>query len=182
MKIIVLFLSVSLFFIACNNSNTTEHVPVPSAPSSAATASQSVKGKMYETKKVAILSSFKTDTEGPYEWMNDSKDTTDFFKNYLAERMAFSLQFTNDTSVIMQEEGNTISGTYKFDNESREDEKEGIKLRISYEDSSMSFPGSTEPMVMTYTYLVAGADEKSLLLETPRSFNNRKVCVLMQVK
>jgi hypothetical protein len=107
-------------------------------------------------------------------------DTSKHFKDYLKERMAFTIEFVNDTAAILNDENKKITGTYKFDNETSEDEKEGIKLRISYRDSSVSFPGAAGPMIMTYTFAIAGADEKALLMELPRSYNNRKVAVLMQ--
>lgn len=181
MKLILSTLLVAIAFASCTNDTSTS-ITLPARPASAEAISQFVKGRLFETKKVATLSPFDTGNESPYEWMNDSKDTSKFFRDYLTERMGFTLQFINDTSAVLNEEGKVITGTYKFDNEVLENEKEGVKLRVSYPDASMNFPGMSDPMIMTSTFLIAGGDEKNLLIETPRSFNNRRIAVLMQVK
>jgi len=180
MKGLLLFLAIAAL-LSCN-SKTSTVIELPAKPASVDAAAKTVKGKSYETKKVAIVSIFEMDKENPYEWMNDMDDTTKHFRDYLKDRMSFSLRFVNDTSVILNEEGKETNATYKFDTETGEDEKEGVKLRISYPDDSMSFPGIDGPMIMTYSFLVAGADERSFLLETPRSYNKRKIAVLMQAK
>lgn len=181
MKVLLFALAVATLVISCSNDKKNE-TAVPAKPASIDAVKQFVKGKNYQTKRVATVSPFDMDKENPYEWMDEMKDTSTFFKNYLNERMSFTLNFVNDTSVVMSDEGKTINGTFRIDNETKEEEKEGIKLRISYADSSMNFPGATGSMIMTSTYLVAGADEKSLLLETPRSYNNRKIAALLLVK
>jgi hypothetical protein len=181
MKIVLSFVLLAIAVVSCTN-NTSPVIALPAKPASAEAVSELVKGKSFETKKVATLSPFATDKESPYEWMNDATDTSKFFRDYLKERMGFTLQFLNDTSTILNDGGKLITGTYKFDSNVLENEKEGVKLRISYPDESMNFPGMSGAMIMTSTYLIAGADEKNLLIETPRSFNNRRVAVLMQVK
>lgn len=180
MRSLLLLLAVTA--LSSCSSNTSTIIQLPAKPASIDDAAKTVKGKSYETKKVAIVSVFEMDKENPYQWMNDMDDTTTHFRDYLKKRMSFSLRFINDTTVTLNEEGKETSATYKFDTETGEDEKEGIKLRISYPDDSMSFPGVDGPMIMTYSFLLTGVDESSLLLETPGSYNNRKVAVLMQVK
>lgn len=181
MKRLLSLLSVILFFTACTNDQPGS-MYLPAKPVSTETAYQLVKGKTFDTKYVATLSPFAMDNKSPYEWMDEKKDSSKFSRDYLKARMAFSLQFINDSSILIHDDGKTINGTFKMDSEIFENEKEGLKLRISYPDTSMSFPGMTEPMIMTFAFLIAGVDEKNLLLETPRSYNNRRVAVLMQSK
>ncbi|MEI9946511.1 MAG: hypothetical protein WDN26_20100 [Chitinophagaceae bacterium] len=180
MKIVLMALAAA-FIVACN-SNKDAETSIPPKPSSIEAVKQLVKGKKYRTQKVATVSPFEMDKEKPYEWMDEMKDTSTFFKKHLADRMKFTLNFVNDTAVMMNDEEKIINGTYNLDTKTGEEEKEGIKLRISYPDSSMNFPGSTGVMIMTATYFVAGADEKSILLETPRSYNNRKVAILLHTE
>jgi hypothetical protein len=181
MRRLFFFLSMTIFFIACKNDQAAS-IDLLAKPASPDAVYHFVKGKKFDTKHVATLSPFAMDSKDPYEWMDEKKDTSQFSRDYLKERMAFSLHFINDTSITIHDDGKTIDGTYKFDNEISDDEKEGVKLRVSYPDSSMSFPGMSGPMIMTATYFIAGADEKNLLLETPRSFNNRRIVVIMQAK
>lgn len=165
--------------ISCSN-NKPEETAIPAKPASTDAVMQLIKGEKYTTSKVALISPFAMDKENPYEWMDEMSDTTRLFKNYLKDRMTFSLNFINDTAVVMNDDGKMITGTFILDNKTEEEEKEGVKLRISYADTSMTFPGSSGPMIMTGTYPVAGADEKSLLLELPRTYNNRKVAALLK--
>ena len=178
MRTIFLLLTITLIAESCGNS-AGETVTIPAKPASPDAVKQYVKGKTYKSIKAGTASTFEIDKENPYQWLDEKKDTTKFVRNYLAERLQFTLQFVNDTAVEFTDDNKKTTGVYKFDTETGEDEKEGVKLRISYVDTSMQFPGASGAATMTYTYPVAGADEKSLLLETPRSFNNRKVVILM---
>ena len=49
-------------------------------------------------------------------------------------------------------------------------------------DGTMSFPGTTEPMVLTSTYFVAGIKDNTMIVETPRQFNRSTVVLWMKVK
>ena len=181
MKQLIILPGLSLIFISCtNNSKETAATALPSKPASIDAVLSIVKQKKYTAEKIATLSPFEMDKENPYDWFDDKKDTSSFAREFLAERLNMSLKFINDTAVRLMEEGKETTGLYKLDTIIIEEENPGIKLRISYPDSSMSFPGVTSPMIMTYTFNVLGINEKNLLLETPRSYNNRKVAVLLK--
>ena len=68
---------------------------------------------------------------------------------------------------------------YKIDEEVKDEEKAGMKFRFRYpdKDGSMSFPGATEPMILTSTYFIAGVKGNAMIVETPREFN-RSIVVL----
>jgi len=173
---LIIFLA-ALFIFSCS-----EHKPVslPAKPGSPGTVKNAIQGKLYKTIKAGTLSPFEMDKKNPYEWTDDMKDTSSMFRNFFADRMKFILHFINDTAVNFMDEGKHIEATYSIDSLIKEDEKPGVKLRISYEDKDNSFNmGDMGPVRLTYTYIVAGADDKQLLLETPRSYNDRKVIVLM---
>jgi hypothetical protein len=183
MKQLIILLGLSLIIISCtNNSKGTAAMALPSKPASIDAVLNIIKQKNYKAEKIATLSPFEMDKENPYDWFDEKKDTSSFAKRFLNERLSMKLQFKNDTAVLFIEDNKTIEGTYKLDTIINEEEKPGIKFRISYPDSSMSFPGVTEPMIMTYTFNVLGIDEKNLMLETPRSYNNRKIAVLLKAE
>ena len=93
--------------------------------------------------------------------------------------MSFSLNFLNDTAVIVFDEGQEKQGTWKVDTITNGEEPTGVKLRISHMDLGF---GSNDSMKVTYTYPVSGMNDKQLLLLTPRDINRRKVVVLMEAK
>lgn len=183
MKQLFTLLFIAFFFSCNNNSNEPkqETTDIPATPAGIEAVAKTVIGKNFTAYKIATLSPFEMDKENPYDWLDDKKDTTAFTRNYVAERMKMKLNFINDSTVQLTDEDKITEGTYKLDTLSSEDEKPGIKLRISYSDTSMNFPGVTEPMIMTSTYTVLGINNESLLLEMPRSFNNRKIAVLMKL-
>jgi hypothetical protein len=181
MKQLITLLGLSLIIISCSNNNKeTAATALPPKPASTDAVLNIIKQKNYTAEKIATLSPFEMDKENPYDWFDEKKDTSSFTKTFLKERLGMQLRFKNDTSVSLIDDNKTTEAIYKLDTIIKEEEKPGIKLRISYPDSSMSFPGVTEPMIMTYTFNVLGIDEKSLLLETPRSYNNRKVVALLK--
>lgn len=171
---------VVLLALSCNDKK--EAVTIPKAPVSAESIQKEIKGNEYATSQLALASPFELETTPSYDWMEDMKDTTEFFKKYYSERKKFSLSFLNDSAATIFDDDKTINGTYKIDNQKNEGEKDGFKLRISYVDTSMSFPGATEPMVMTSSFTITGIDESALFLELPREYNNRKVLALMKKK
>lgn len=179
MRITLLLLSIILVTGSCGIDNAAT-LSLPPKPSSPEALKKFVAGKSFKSIKAGTVSPFQMDKENPYQWLDEKKDTTTFARNFISKRMQFTLQFVNDSSVIFTDDGKQTAGIYLFDTETGEEEKEGIKLRISYVDTSMYFPGASGPVTLTSTYPVAGADDNSLLLGTPRSFNNRPVVILMK--
>jgi len=181
MKQLLIFLCTALF-ISCNSNKTEskQKTETPPSPTGIADVAQILKGKNYSVLQVATISNLQMDKDNPYDWMDGKKDTTAFTRKFVAERMKLKLNFTNDTAVSFTDEDKVIEAKYKLDTLIGDDENRGIKLRISYMDSSITFPSFTEPRTMTYTYSVLGINNEGLLLETPRSLNNRKIAVLMK--
>lgn len=44
----------------------------------------------------------------------------------------------------------------------------------------MSFPGTTEPMILTSSYFIAGVKDNAIIVETPREFNSSTVVLWMK--
>jgi len=173
------------FFASCSNETKTQNgVNVPGAPKDLGTVKTTLVGKNYEMNQAGVLSPFKMDADNPIEWFSTEKDTSRFFKDFLDDVMKTSFAFSNDSVVNFVSGKTSATGKWKLDEEQGEDEKPGIKLRITYEDTtgSFGFGNSTEPMEMTFTYLVSGLGENSLLLELPREYNRRKVVALLNKK
>jgi hypothetical protein len=148
---------------------------LPEAPASIKAVQDEVKGKKYKAERAGTHSVFENDKE--IAWLNP-KDEDKFEKEIEDESKSLQLEFINDTSVTVIAKDKIYNGTYVVNDTTKEDEKSGIKLRISYVDEEFKF-GDGPASLVTYTYLVEGISDKNLLLETPRSMNRRKIVVLM---
>ncbi len=156
------------------------------APVSKSAVQKLITGKTFVTSRIGTLSPFASglDKEEPYKWFDEEKELNDFAKKYQAERIEFVLQFVNDTLVKITDDGKTWDAVYKIDEGVKDEEKAGMKFRFIYPDieGTMSFPGATEPMVLTSTYLIAGVNDNAMIVETPRQFNRSTVVLWMKEK
>jgi hypothetical protein len=150
-------------------------VSLPATPPSIKMVQDELKGNKYQAEKAGTYRTFKDDKE--IEWIIPGK-ANEFEKNIADESTTLQLHFTNDTAVVVSTNNKTYNGIYSTDDKQGEDEEAGIRLRVSYIDEEFTF-GDGSPTAATFTYLVEGIDDKSILLETPRSMNNRKIVVLM---
>jgi hypothetical protein len=167
--------AVLAFVFVCSCSSKTGTNALPAAPASVKAVLDGLKGNKYKTEKAGTHSVFENDKS--IEWLEPKKEDK-FETQIVDEAKTLMLDFVNDTSVIVTYKDKKNTGTYKADDTAKEDEKPGIKLRISYVDEEFKFGDGPASMV-TYTYIVEGISDKNLLLETPRSMNNRKIVVLM---
>jgi hypothetical protein len=172
-----LFLSVAAIILVTTNScsSRTAQNALPEAPASVKAVKDEVKGKKYKVGKAGTHSLISTDKE--IQWLEPKKEDA-FEKEIADESKSLQLDFMNDTLVTVLVKDKTYKGTYAVDDIVKEDEKPGIKIRISYVDEEFKF-GDGPASLVTYTYIVEGISDKSLLLETPRSMNRRKIVVLM---
>lgn len=181
MKIKKLFTYLSLFvmlFSAC--SEKTE--PVPPAPANTKAVMDFVKGKKLQAKQVGFFGNITVNGVKEIEWLDVSGEKDKTKKDAASEELNFSLQFINDTAVTIRKKDKTFTGTYVIDDKTAEmeDEKPGIKLKISFADPDFNLGfGGGAPMEVTYTYPVLGLDSKRLMLETPRSINRQKLISIM---
>lgn len=182
MKKLIVYLLVMSCLIGCSEKEENSL----SAPVSKAEVQKLITGKTFTTSRVGTLSPFASgiDKEEPYRWFDEEKELNDFTKKYQVEREKFVLQFVNDTLVKITDDGKTWDATYKIDEEVKDEEKAGLKFRISYPDkeATMSFPGATEPMILTSTYFIAGVNDNAMVVETPREFNRSTVVLWMKGK
>ncbi|TXH24705.1 MAG: hypothetical protein E6Q96_09995 [Cyclobacteriaceae bacterium] len=167
-------LSLSMLFTACGP--TAEKLPA--APADVASVSALVKGKKFVVTKAGLISPLSSpDNTLSIQWI-DATVAGDFEKQAEEELKKFSIQFLNDTSVVVLNGDKQFEGTYSIDNIMDEyDSEEGIKIRLTYVDPEMSF--GSEPMEATYTYPVKGAGDNKLLLQFPRSINRQPVVGLL---
>lgn len=156
------------------------------APTSVVDTHKSIVGKSFVTDRVGTVSPFTSgmDREQPNRWFDEEKELNDFAKEYQTERKSFILEFVNDTLLKVTDDGKIWDAFYKIDEAINENEKSGMKLRFSYPDQegNMNFPGAIGPMILTSSYLIAGKNEKEMILETTRKFNNSTVVVWMKEK
>lgn len=181
MKYLPAVLAIVMFCSSCNNKKSSNPIPssLPMAPVSAEAIRNWVQSNTYTTDKVATISGFAMDSTNPYTWFSDTAGVSNFEKKFIAERKAFTLAFTNDSVVSIHDEGKTWTSAYRIDSSRHDEEQAGWKLRLSYPDSSLDFPGGSGISIITATYPILGIDQQQLLLATPRSYNQRKIAVLM---
>lgn len=179
MKQHFILFAMALVIYSCSNEDKPLSI-FPDYPASLASVKETVKGKSFSVAEVAIISPFAMDKENPYEWMDGKKDSSAFTMQFRNARLEMKLKFINDSIVSLTDDYKTTEATYRFDTAAGPPKKGNMALLLSIPNANMFIPGTTIPMMMTYTYSIHGADDKRLLLETPRSFNNQKVVVLMK--
>jgi hypothetical protein len=173
-------LSFTLIVIySCSNSDKPAS-RIPDYPASPVAVKEAIKGKTFSTTEVAYISPFAMDKENPYEWMDGTKDSSINTLSFRNERLKMKMKFVSDSIVSVTDDNKTIEAGYRFDTVAGPAKRGNIVLLLSVPDSSINFPGMTGPVMMTYTYNVHGADDKRLFLETPRSYNNLKVLVMLK--
>ena len=172
-KFLSLF-SIGIIISSCSPGNSKKDA-VPDPPSSVKAVHETIKGKKYKAGKAGIHSLISTDKE--IQWLDPGKEDK-FEKETAEESMTLQFDFINDTSITVAYKNKTYNGTYAVDDASGEGDKPGIKLRVSYVDEEFKF-GEGPASKFTYTYIVEGIGDKSILLQTPRSMNQRNIVVLM---
>jgi len=176
----------SLFVVSCLIGCSQKKENTLPAPVSKGDVQKLIAGKTFVTDRTGTLSPFASglDKEKPYRWFDEEKELNDFGKKYQTERETFVLQFVNDTLVKITDDGKTWDAVYKIDEEIKDKEKAGLKFRFIYPDKegTMSFPGTTEPMMLTLSYFIAGVKDNAIIVETPRQFNRNTVVLWMKEK
>jgi hypothetical protein len=179
-KLSVLIAAITVVIVSSCSSKSGE-TALPAAPSSVKAVKDEVKGKKYKAEKAGTHSVFADDKE--ITWLEMKKDTANqlnkFENQIIGDATSLQLNFTNDTAVTVMMKDKTFNGTYIVNDTTKEDEKPGIKLRISYVDDEFKMGDGPASMV-TYTYLVEGISEKSILVQSPRSMNNKNIVLLMK--
>lgn len=159
-------------FLQCNKANGY----IPKEPYSVAeTRSLLMKG-IFIVEQVGLgNSSIMND---PVEWMNEETDTSKAEQDFIADRKSLTLHFIKETEVKLTDNQRNIQAQFQLE----KDASKTVLMKLTFEDKTFSFPGSNEPMKLTYTYRIRGIDETRLLLETPRQYNYRPVVLLMKKK
>ena len=139
-----------------------------------------IKGKKYTASQLALISTLISDKNNPYEWFDEIKDTTPFFRNYEKQKMKFAIHFLNDTVAEVIEDTLINKASWRMDNDPKSDETQGVFLRLSMEREESVYPGQTGKSTITFSYKVLAIDDKQLFLETPNMFKGRKLAILMK--
>jgi hypothetical protein len=146
----------------------------PAAPSSMEAVKKALPGASYKAEKAGYRF-LSTDKE--IKWL-EPKAEDKMEKEVVEKVKTTQLHFVNDTACLVEIAGKKYPGTYVVDDTINYEEKPGIKIRISYVDEEFKF-GDAPASMVTYTYIVEGISNKKLLLQTPRSLNNKNIIILM---
>jgi len=176
---IFIAIALLLFISGCANKKT---VQLPPAPASVDAIIKTVKGKKYKTTDLALISNLAADKNDPYEWFDDIKDTTAFFRINEKEKKKLGINFVNDTTAEVTDLSGTNKAIWKIDDQPKSEETAGKFLRLSMERDETLIPGQVSKATITFSYKVLGIDDKQLFLETPSMFNMRKVAALMKTQ
>ncbi len=182
MKYVVMVLGAAILFASCTNGE--KETAAPPAPKSVQDVTGSIKGKKYKVDKLGILSPFASDSLSPVNWKIQQQDTAKFFRDYAAKQTGFTVNFSNDSAASFMDgdAGKMINALYSVENDTNPQDKEelpGIKIKLVYNDS-MEFAGNKTAAKMTLRLRIMGIDASNLLLETNRSYNNRKLVLWMK--
>ena len=167
--------TVLILIAACSTKKT-----MPEAPASPDATAKLLMGKNWLVTRTGTLSPFQMDNKTSYDWLDEMKDADDFIKKTLGEMATLQIKFVNDTLVnvtglkdapLEQKYGVVAGG---------EEDLSTVKLEFSYYGTDPF--GGTEKMDLTYSYPVLGINENTFLLATPRSVNERKIVLMMEVK
>jgi hypothetical protein len=168
-----------VFVSGCANK---KDVKLPPAPASTDAIVKTVKGKKYKATDLALISNLAADKNDPYEWFDDIKDTTAFFRNNEKEKKKLEIEFVNDTTAEVTDASGTNKAIWSIDDQPKGDEKTGNFLRLTMEREESLFPGQVGKATITFSYKILGIDDKQLFLETPNMFNMKKVAALMKTE
>jgi hypothetical protein len=167
----------SFFVISCGNKKTTS---LPAAPASIDIVAKTIKGKKYKATQLALISNLISDKNNPYQWFDEIRDTTPFFRNFEKNKLKFAVNFVNDSTVEVTDESSTNTGKWRIDDQPKSDETAGIFLRISMERDEQIIPGQVGKSINTFSYKVLGIDKRQLFVETPNMYNSRKMATLLK--
>ena len=170
---------ICVFIFGCGNTKT---VNLPPAPANADAVSKTIKGKKFKTAELALVSNLVADKNDPYEWFDEIKDTTPYFRNYEKQKMKFEIRFVNDTSAEITDEAGVIKAIWKIDDQPKSDETAGLFLRLSMERQEKMIPGQVGTSMITFSHKILGIDDKQLFLQTPNMYNSKKVAALMKTE
>lgn len=181
-----LFATVILFGCVENKKDS-----LPAKPQDVNSVQALIKGKKYTTQKVGFYSNLTVNEQTDMDWIDiaekkeqlakDPNNITAETELKAAEReMKFGVQFVNDTLATVFSNDSNFPATYIIDDvvDDYSKDKESVKLRLRYADPSFAF-GNEPAMEMTYTFVVDGADDKSLLLQTSRTINRQPLISLL---
>lgn len=179
----------TVMLLSCTENKKEESLPAK--PQDVNSVQTLIKGKKYTTQKIGFYDIIIVDGERDVKWIDIAEKKKQLAKNTnnmtaqteltAAEReLKFAVQFVNDTAATVFSNGTSIPATYAVDNivDDYGNDKESVKIRLTYADPSFSF-GNELASEMTFTFLVVGADEKSLLLQTPRTINRQPLISLL---
>ena len=158
----------TFFVIGCGNKKKDS---LPPAPPNIDAVTKTIKGKKYKAAELALISTLISDKNDPYEWFDNVKDTTRFFRNYEQQKMKLVIQFLNDSTAEVTDEAGVNKAKWSIDDQPKSQETAGIFLRLAMEKTTN-----------TFSYKILGIDDKQLFLETPNMFNSRKMAVLMKAE
>lgn len=184
--VIALLATVMLF--SCGQD---EKESLPAKPQDVNTVKALIKGKKYTTQKTGFYGNITVNDETNVNWIDVAEKEKQLAKDpnaitaetelKAAEReMKFAVQFVNDTVATVFSNDTSIPARYVIDDivDDYGNGKECVKIRLTYADPSFSF-GNEPASEMTFTFVVDGADDKSLLLQTPRTINRQPLISLL---
>ncbi|MFT3674847.1 MAG: hypothetical protein QM781_03015 [Chitinophagaceae bacterium] len=172
-----LFLA-AVFLSGCSNS---AEKTLPPAPASVAQTLAWLQGRTLTLQKAGFYGALTVNNNTEINWIDTSAQAEPLIRETVRELGSWSMRLGTDSTIVVNSKGASYQGHYKVDDQPQEEEKPGIRLRVTYVDPTFSFGGS-EPMEVTYTYVVKGIDAKELLLELPREINRKRLLGLMEVK
>ena len=169
----------SVFMYSCSDNSSDQ---LPQKPVSVEEVKDFLRAKEFITERTGFFSNITINDKTEMEWIDVDKEKEKYAKEAAVEQKKFALKFVSDSVVTLFKRDTSFAATYNIDNEAgdRDEDDEGIKLKISYTDPEFSFGGTDSPI--TFTYVILGTEGDKLLLQLPQTINRRKLISLLKTE
>jgi len=113
------------------------------------------------------------------DWFSVAKELGEYETKAKETFGKASIELKQDS--VANTTGLELAGNQKYfiTDETKDDTPPGVRLEITGGSDAFKDMGITEA---TFTYFVLGANEKTLLLQTPNEINRRKIVLLLEAK
>lgn len=113
------------------------------------------------------------------DWFSVAKELGEYETKAKESFGKASIELKQDS--VASTTGLELTGNQKYfiTDEAKDNTPPGVRLEITGGSDAFKDMGFTEA---TFTYIVLGANEKTLLLQTPNEINRRKIVLLLEAK
>lgn len=163
---------------ACNEE---KMAALPNPPASAKQVEALLKEKKFSVKDLGFYGALSINDKTEMNWIDTTREENTMVKKVYRDLINWQMHFGADSSGTVVSDGAPYASRWWVDDQADTDEAPAIRIRCAYTDPAFRF-GDSEPVAITFSYVVKGISENQLLLELPRDVDRRKLIALMELK